>query len=46
VFVAELTMGQWVMGQQIWGQWVTWPIDQFYIVLIRYPTWFSGSQSL
>jgi len=44
---SELTMGQWVMGQM--GQqigWVTgqypWPVDPFYIVLIRYPTWFSG----
>jgi len=35
---SELTMGQWVMGQQI--GWVTgqypWPVDPFYIVLIRY----------
>ena len=42
---------QWVSG--LWVKWVNkfgwvtgqypWPVDPFYIVLIRYPTWFSGS---
>jgi len=44
---SELTMGQWVMGQmgQIWVGHVgyPWPVGPFYIVLIRYSTWFSGS---
>jgi len=45
----ELTMGQWVtrVNKFGWVTWVTgqypWPVDPFYIVLIRYPTWFSGS---
>jgi len=44
LFLRRIRADNWVMGQQIWVGHGSVPVTHFYIVLIRHPTWFSGSR--